>query len=105
MPEKPVPRSPIPRQCRTSQRTQPANSLLHLVLAEIQAVEAVRTMQRCFEEDVQQCLLSEVQAVEAVQAVQRCFEEAVQQCLDACPRSLRGNVRCLYEPKWPRTLA
>ena len=64
MPEKPVPRSAMARQCRTSQRTQPANSLLHLVLAEVQAVEAV-------------------------QAVQRCFEKDAQQCLDECPRSLR----------------
>ena len=64
MPEKPVPRSAMARQCRSGQRTQPAYSLLHLVLAEVQAVEAV-------------------------QAVQRCFEEDVQQCLDACPRSLR----------------
>ena len=38
--------------------------MLHRVLAEIQAVEAVRTMQRCFEADV----------VEAVQTMQRCFE-------------------------------
>ena len=64
MPEKPVPRSPIPRQCRTSQRTQTAYSLLHRVLAEIEAVEAVRTMQRCFEADV----------VEAVKTMQRSFE-------------------------------
>ena len=38
-------------------------------------------------------VLAEVEAVEAVQAVQRCFEEDVQQCLDACPRSLRVRSR------------
>ena len=38
--------------------------MFHRVLAEVQAVEAVRTMQRCFEADV----------VEAVQTMQRCFE-------------------------------
>ena len=32
-------------------------------------------------------------AAGAVQAVQRCFEEDVQQCLDACPRSLRVRSR------------
>ena len=33
--------------------------------------------------------------------MQRCFEAEAEWCLDACPRSLRGSVRCLYEPKWP----
>ena len=37
-----------------------------------------------------------VEAVEAVQAVQRCFGEDVQQCLDACPRSLRVRHRERY---------
>ena len=40
MPEKPVPRSAMARQCR---------SLLLLVLAEVEAVEAVQAVQRCFE--------------------------------------------------------
>ena len=53
MPEKPVPRVPIPRR------------VLQRVLAEIEAVEAVRTIQRCFEADV----------VEAVRTMQHCFEE------------------------------
>ena len=37
-----------------------------------------------------------VEVVEAVQAVQRCFGEDVQQCLDACPRSLRVRNRERY---------
>ena len=37
-----------------------------------------------------------VEAVDAVQAVQRCFGEDVQQCLDACPRSLRVRNRERY---------
>ena len=41
-------------------------------------------------------VLAEVEAVEAVQAVQRCFDEDVQQCLDACPRSLRVRSRGRY---------
>ena len=41
-------------------------------------------------------VLAEVEAVEAVQAVQRCFGEDVQQCLDACPRSLRVRNRERY---------
>ena len=53
MPEKPVPRVLIPRR------------VLQRVLAEIEAVEAVRTIQRCFEADV----------VEAVRTMQHCFEE------------------------------
>ena len=66
MPEKPVPRSAVARQCRSG----------HLVLVEVQAVEAVL-------------------------AVQRCFEEDVQQCLDACPRSLRSKG---LKPTWLRTM-
>ena len=41
-------------------------------------------------------VLAEVEAVEPVQAVQRCFDEDVQQCLDACPRSLRVRSRGRY---------
>ena len=37
-----------------------------------------------------------MEVVEAVQAVQRCFGEDVQQCLDACPRSLRVRNRERY---------
>jgi hypothetical protein len=46
-------------------------------------------------------VLAEVQAVEAVQAVQRCFEEDVQVGLDACLRSLRSRG---LELKWLRTM-
>ena len=38
-------------------------------------------------------VLAEVETLKAVQAVQRCFDEDVQQCLDACPRSLRVRSR------------
>ena len=41
-------------------------------------------------------VLADVEAVEVVQAVQRCFDEDVQQCLDACPRSLRVRSRGRY---------
>ena len=47
-------------------------------------------------------VLAEVEAVEAVQALQRCFEKDAQQCLDACPRSLRS--RGLEHKKWLRTI-
>ena len=46
--------------------------MLHLVRAEVQAVEAVLMM-------MHQCLDAKVQAVEPVQALQHSFEEDVQQ--------------------------
>ena len=54
--KKTVRRSAMARECHSNPRTQPRNSLLNMLLAEVEAVEAVQAMQRCFQNDVQQCL-------------------------------------------------
>ena len=103
------------RRCSAAgARSLPANRFLHLVLAEVQPVQAV---QRCSEDAVQPpvvctaatvvaCTAATVVAMQAAAApcwtpgagsANGCFEEDVQQCLDACPRRQKRKTQGLSE--------